>query len=234
MTPKEKIYAKIIDVKNEERIILGLTPTDKQRDLANGFARNHTIKELEEDLAHAQQSLAATKKKAAIEAYFKSPAGVELKRRLEKKIDDAKGMLLKAQTDMAMDLRDFTMRHLGHRWIIRNFNQSSLTLDFNGNDGKPIFGMDIHVCYGTDLCDPDEFSMNYSSGCFDMKTISERHDYLSGLCALTKQDVVTEFKKMLKAYSRFCNEYHTEIDNLRNQLQKPSHQWIRQPKRKNP
>ena len=115
MTPKEKIYAKIIDVKNEERVILGLTPTDKQRDLANGFARNHTIKELEEDLAHAQQSLAATKKKAAIEAYFKSPAGVELKRRLEKKIDDAKGMLLKAQTDMAMDLRDFTMRHLGHR-----------------------------------------------------------------------------------------------------------------------
>lgn len=141
--------------------------------------------------------------------------------RFEKKIDDAKGMLLKAQTDMAMDLRDFTMRHLGHRWIIRNFNQSSLTLDFNGNDGKPIFGMDIHVYYGTDLCDPDEFSMNYSSGCFDMKTISERHDYLSGLCALTKQDVVTEFKKMLKAYSRFCNEYYTEIDNLRNQLQNP-------------
>lgn len=221
MTPKEKIYAKIIDVKNEERVILGLMPTDKERDLANGFARNHTVKELEEDLAIAQQSLERTKKKAAIEAYFKSPDGAALKRRLEKKIDEAKGMLLKAQTDMAIDLRDFTMRNLGHRWIIRNFNQSCLTLDFNGNDGKPIFGMDIHVYYGTDLCDPDEYSMNYSSGCFDLKTISERHEYLSGLCTLTKQEVATEFKKMLKAYSRFCNEYHTEIDNLKNQLQNP-------------
>ena len=221
MTPKEKIYAKIIDIKNEERVILGLKPTDKERDLAMGFARNHTIKELEEYLALAQESLAATKKKAAIEAYFKSPEGIAPKRRLEKKIDDARRMLLKAQSDMAINLRDFTMRHLGDRGIIRNFNQSSLTLNFNGNDGKPIFGMDIHVSYGTDLCDPEEFSMDYSSGCFDMKTISERHDYLSGLCALTKQDVVTEFKKMLKAYSRFCNEYHTEIDNLRNQLQNP-------------
>lgn len=222
MTPKEKIYAKIIDTNNEERRILGLVEIDKEKALADGFARNHSIKELQEDLDMAQHSLATTKKKAEITAYFKTPAGIELKNRLERKIDEAKGMLLKAQTDMAIDLRDFTMRHLGHRWIIRNFNQSSLTLDFNGKDGKPIFGMDIHVYYGTDLCDPDEFSMNYSSGCFDMKTIGERHEYLSGLCNLTKQDVVAEFKKMLKAYSRFCNEYHTEIDNLRNQLQNPS------------
>lgn len=221
MTPKEKIYAKIIDVKNEERVILGLMPTDKERDLASGFAHNHTIKELEEDLAIAQQSLERTKKKSAKEAYFNTPEGVELKRRLEKKIDEAKGMLLKARTDMAIDLRDFTMRHLGNRWIVRNFNHSCLTIDFNGNDGKPIFGMDIHVYYGTDLCDPDEYSMNYSSGCFDLKTISERHEYLSGLCTLTKQEVATEFKKMLKAYSRFCIEYHTEIDNLKNQLQNP-------------
>ncbi|MBD5357377.1 MAG: hypothetical protein HDR88_10300 [Bacteroides sp.] len=221
MTPKEKIYAKIIDVKNEGRIILGLKPIDKERDLAMGFARNHTIKELEEDLALAQESLAATKKKAAIEAYFKSPDGIALKRRLEKKIDDARGMLLKAQSDMAIDLRDFTMKHLGYRWIIRNFNDTCLSLEFNDKDGKPKFGMSINVYYGTELGDPDEFSMNYSSGCFDMKTISERHEYLSGLCTLTKQDVAAEFKKMLKAYSRFCNEYHTEIDNLRNQLQNP-------------
>ena len=221
MTPKEKIYAKIIDVKNEERAILGLKPTDKERDLSYGFARNHTLKELEEDLALAQQSLAATKKKVAIEAYFKSPDGVALKRRLEKKIDEASGMLLKAQTDMAIDLRDFTMRHLGHRWVIRNFNQNSLTIDFNDKDGKPICGMDINVYYGTEMCAPDEFSMNYSNGCFDMKTISERHEYLTGLYTLTKQNVVTEFKKMLKAYSKFCNDYHTEIDNLKNQLQNP-------------
>lgn len=222
MTPKEKIYAKIIDVKNEERVILGLTPTDKERELANGFARNHTIKELEDDLARAQQSLARTKKKAAIAAYFKSPDGAALKKRLEKKIDDASGMLLKAQTDMAIDLRDFTMRHLGHRWIIRNFNDRCLSIEFNGNDGKPMFGMRIEVFYAIDFGDPDMFTMSHTSASdFDPTTDNDRHEFLLGLCTITKKDVALEFKKMLKAYSKFCDEYRTEIDELKNQLQNP-------------
>lgn len=222
MTPKEKIYAKIIDTKNEERRILGLVAIDKDKSLADGFARNHSIKELQEDLDIAQRSLAATKKKAEITAYFKTPAGIELKKRLEKKIDEAKATLLKAHADMAIDLRDFTMSYLGHRWLIRNFNDHCLSIDFNDMDGKAIFGMRIEVFYSIDFNDEDAFRMSYSSsGDFDPTSDADRHEFLTGLFTITKKDVALELKKMLKAFARFYGQYKDEIYNLNDQLQNP-------------
>lgn len=222
MTPKEKIYAKTIDIQNEERSILGLASIDKEKSLANGFARNHTIKELEEELSNAQISLTRVKKKAAKEAYFNTPEGMELKCRLEKEINDASAMLLKAHADMAISLQDFTMKHLGYRWIIRNFNDRCLSIEFNDKAGKPIFGMRIEVFYAIDFADPEMFTMSHTSASdFDPTADYERHEYIKGLFTITKEDVASELKKMLKAYSRFCNEYHTEIDNLKNQLNNP-------------
>lgn len=222
MTPKEKIYAKIIDTQNEERRILGLVAIDKDKSLADGFARNHTIKELEEDLEMAQRQLDKTKKKAEVEAFFKTPAGIELKNRLEKKIDEAKAMLLKAQMDMAIDLRDFTMNHLGHRWVIRHFNNRYLTIDFNDMDGKPINDKDIDVYYAVDGGNPENFTVNYpSSSEFDPTAESDYHEYIKGIFIITKPNVALEFKKMLKDYSRFCERYNDEIYNLKQQLQNP-------------
>ena len=219
MTPKEKIYAQIIDVKNEEREILGLKPTDKERELANGFARNHTIKELEDDLAYAQVRLATTKHKAKIDAFFATEAGVQYQAELEAKHDS----LMAAYEDYKITtlrwLRDFLDKTVGSVWKIRSFCNTGFTLQMCDENDKALFGHSIYYHYSSF---EDRFEINYGSfGSFDPTSSPYRAAYLKGMAMLADPAIATDMKKVLMDYSMQCERIREEEYNIKSQLQNP-------------
>lgn len=219
MTPKEKIYAQIIDVKNEERVILGLMPTDKERDLANGFARNHTIKELEDDLAHAQRSLAATKHKAKIDAFFATEAGAEYQAELEAKHDSLMAAYEDYKTTTLRWLRDFLDKTVGSAWKIYHFGDTAFTLQMCDDNDKALFGHDIEYHYSAYR---NCFEINYGSfGSFDPTSSPYRSAYLKGMAILADPSIANDMKKILMGFSMQCERIRKEEYNIKSKLQNP-------------
>lgn len=219
MTPKEKIYAQIIDVKNEERIILGLTPNDKERDLANGFARNHTIKELEDDLAYAKLSLAVTKHKAKVDAFFATEAGVKYRAELEAKHESLMAAYEDYKTTTLRWVRDFLDKVVGCEWKIRSFCNTGFTLQMCDENDNALFGHDIDYHYSSF---EGRFEINYGSfGSFDPTASPYRSAYLKGMATLADPAVAKDMKKILMGYSKQCARIRKEESNIKSQLQNP-------------
>lgn len=219
MTRKEKIYAQIIDVKNEERIILGLTPTDKERDLANGFARNHTIKDLEEELEYAQRSLASTKHKAKVNAFFATDAGKEYQVELEAKHESLMTAYEDYKTTTLRWVRDYLDTVVGCEWKIKSFCNTGFTLQMCDENDKALFGHDIDYHYSSF---EDRFEINYGSfGSFDPTASPYRSAYLKGMATLADPAVAKDMKKILMGYSKQCARIREEEYNIKAQLQNP-------------
>lgn len=219
MTPKEKIYAQTIDIKNEERAILGLVPIDKEKSLANGYARNHTIKELEEDLAIAQQRLAATRHKAETDAFFNTEAGIAFKEELEAKRESLMAAYEDCKTATLRWLREYLDKTVGGEWKIRSFCNTGFTLQMCDENEKSLFGHDIDYHYSSF---EDKFEMNYGSfGSFDPTASPYRSAYLKGMATLADPVIAKDMKKTLMDYSKQCEKIRDEEYNIKKQLQNP-------------
>lgn len=70
--------------------------------------------------------------------------------------------------------------------------------------------------------DPDKFEISCSSvGGYDPTQDSSRLDYFIGLTTLSKYDVATELKNLLKSFSDYCYRQGNEIYRLENELENP-------------
>lgn len=219
MTPKEKIYAQIIDVQNEERKILGLVPIDKEKSLASGFARNHTIKELEEDLAIAYHRLATTKRQAKIDAFYQTEAGIAYKSELEARRESLLAKYTDSQTATLRKVREFLDKTVGSEWKIQGFGDTSFALQLCNDSGKDLFGHDIDFHYSSR---ESRFKMNYGSiGSFDPTADPCRSAYLKGMATLADPVIAQELKGILMDYAKTCNRIRSEEYDINTDLQNP-------------
>ena len=105
---------------------------------------------------------------------------------------------------------------------MRVIGERAMTLELLDKDGRSQFGYDIEFYYGHETCNPDKFEISCSSvGGYDPTQDSSRLDYFIGLTMLSKYDVATELKSLLKSFSDYCYRQGNEIYRLENELENP-------------
>ncbi len=223
MTSKEKIYAQILETRNAIDKLNGNAPRyDIDKCLHTNYAQTHTRAELNAELGIAQSCLRNARSKKAIEKWYGTPAGIAYREEHEAKIKSLRREVLNTHRDTTSDVHRFIYQHLGKQWRVRVIGERAMTIELLDKDGKSQFGYDIELYYGHETCDPDKFEISCSSvGGYDPTQDSRRLDYFIGLTTLSKYDVATELKSLLKSFSDYCYRQGNEIYRLENELENP-------------
>jgi hypothetical protein len=239
MTKKEKLYFEYLRLNNELMSLRGeeTVAVSEETVRDNQFKKNangYSVSQLESMISNTQDSIAKTKQKNAIDAWFKTPDGIRY-RALHTKREEA---LKEERTSLILNTREkiskMVKTALGDKWAVPH-----IALGGSGNirvgviknvreDGyeECHFGCTFEIFFESVDCSlekKEEFNMSFASkGSFDPVDDEVSKEYVIGMGKFVSNTfMLKELKALVLESSKKEFDLWRKIDNERSLLKTP-------------
>lgn len=223
MTPKEKIYKRILETRNRINAIKG---DEKQYNIIDecldvAYVRNRTIAELNDELDCAQRQLYQLQIADRVKAWELTSEGKEAVCKANTSIQQIQRDVEERVAETEDRLQTFLAFNIGHRWKPLCLGLPSVRLAYCNKDGKPIFGHEVSVSFDKNFGDR-RLRFGYGSfGSFDPTDDDDRVSYLCGMAELCKSENAKELKDILFSFADWMDVRRNEINKYHDMLNHP-------------